>query len=152
MLINKKKDFRLSIFKKYTNPIVLFQAISLLMFFSKLKIKNNFLKKLISFFTPLVFGVLLFHSRILHLETKILNNFFNKLKDMNDNYYFYYIIFYAIFFFFLCALVDYLRLLIFNLLKIKEISIIIENIIPQFIDKIIIIIGLAKQNNGKIKN
>jgi len=48
--------------------------------------------------------------------------------------------------------VDYLRLLIFKLLKIKEISIIIENIIPQFIDKIIIIIGIANQNNDKIKN
>ena len=152
MLINKKKDFRLSIFKKYINPIVLFQAISLLMFFSKLKIKNNFLKKIISFFTPLVFGVLLFHSRMLHLETKFLNNFFNELKQMNNTYYFYYIIFYAIFFFFLCALVDYSRLLIFNLFKIKEISIFIENIIPQFIDKIIIIIGLEKQNNDKIKN
>ena len=152
ILINKKKDFRLSIFKKYINPIVLFQAISLLMFFSKLKIKNNFLKKIISFFTPLVFGVLLFHSRMLHLETKFLNNFFNELKQMNNTYYFYYIIFYAIFFFFLCALVDYSRLLIFNLFKIKEISIFIENIIPQFIDKIIIIIGLEKQNNDKIKN
>ncbi len=100
MLINKKKDFRLSLFKKYINPIVLFQAISLLMFFSKLKIKSNFLKKLISFFTPLVFGVLLFHSRILHLNIKIINNFFKLLNRMNANYYFYYIIFFAIFFFF----------------------------------------------------
>ena len=47
---------------------------------------------------------------------------------------------------------DYLRLLIFKLLKIKEISIIIENIIPQFIDKIIIIIGLEKQNYKNVKN
>jgi len=100
ILISKKKDFRLSIFKKYINPIVLFQAISLLMFFSKLKIKSYFLKKLISFFTPLVFGVLLFHSRILHLEIKFLNDFFNKLKQMNANYFFYCIIFYAVFFFF----------------------------------------------------
>lgn len=100
MLINKKKDFRLSLFKKYINPIVLFQAISLLMFFSKLKIKSNFLKKLISFFTPLVFGVLLFHSRIIHLNIKIINNFFKLLNRMNANYYFYYIIFFAIFFFY----------------------------------------------------
>ena len=47
---------------------------------------------------------------------------------------------------------DYIRLLIFNLFKIRELSIFIEKFVPQFIDKIIIIIGLAKQNNDKIKN
>jgi len=48
--------------------------------------------------------------------------------------------------------VDYLRLLIFNLFKIRELSNFIENIIPQFIDKIIIIFGLEKLNSDKIKN
>jgi len=47
--------------------------------------------------------------------------------------------------FFLCALIDYLRLLIINLFKISEFSIFIENII-EFFNKIIIIIGLAIQN------
>ena len=56
------------------------------------------------------------------------------------------------FFFVLCALVDYLRLLIFNLFKIREISIFIENKVPQFIDTLIQIIGLEKQNFDKIKN
>ena len=56
------------------------------------------------------------------------------------------------FFFFFSALVDYLRLIIFNLFKIREFSIFIENIIPQFIDKIIIIIGLEKQNYKNVKN
>ena len=99
ILINKKnKDFRLTIFKKYTNPVVLFQSISLLLFFSKLKIKSIFFKKMISFFTPLVFGVLLFHTYIFRFNIKILVNFFNELKQMNDNYYFYSIIFYAFFF------------------------------------------------------
>ena len=152
MLINKKKDFRLSLFKKYINPIVLFQAISLLMFFSKLKIKSNSLKKLISFFTPLVFGVLLFHSRIIHLKIKIINNFFIYIKEMNANYYFYYIIFFAIFFFFLCSLIDYLRLILFNLFKIRELSICIENVVPHLIDKIMIMSGLENQSYDKIKN
>ena len=47
---------------------------------------------------------------------------------------------------------DYLRLLIFNLFKIREFSMFIENIVPQFIDKILIITGLEKQNYEKIKN
>jgi hypothetical protein len=64
LIYKKNKDFRLTIFKKYTNPIVLFQSISLLLFFSKLKIKSIFFKKMISFFTPLVYGVLLFHAYI----------------------------------------------------------------------------------------
>ena len=121
------------------------------MFFSKLKIKSNFLKKLISFFTLLVFGVLLFHSRIIHLNIKIINNFFKLLNRMNANYYFYYIIFFAIFFF-LCALIDYLRIILFNLFKIRELSIFIENIVPHLIDKIIIMNGLENQNDDKIKN
>ena len=146
MLIYKKnKDYKQSLFKKYINPVVLFQAISLLMFFSKLKIKNNFLKKIISFFAPLVFGVLLFHCRLIRLKMKI-------LKEIKDNYYFYYMILYGIVFFVLTALVDYLRLLIFNLFKIREFSMFIENIVPQFIDKILIITGLEKQNYEKIKN
>lgn len=152
LIYKKNKDFRLTIFKKYTNPVVLFQAISLLLFFSKLKIKSIFLKKIISFFTPLVFGVLIFHTYLFRYKIKIIVNVFNKLKQMNDNYYFYFMIFYAIFFFFLCALVDYIRLLIFNLFKIRELSIFIEKLVPQFIDKIIIIIGLEKQNYDKIKN
>ena len=104
LIYKKKKDFRLSLFKKYINPVVLFQAISLLMFFSKLKIKSNFLKKIISFFTPLVFGVLLFHILMIKTKIKIINKIFNHIKELNDNYYFYYIIFYAIFFFcFMCS-------------------------------------------------
>ena len=47
---------------------------------------------------------------------------------------------------------DYIRLLIFNLFKIRELSIFIEKLVPQFIDKIIIIIGLENQNYDKIKN
>ena len=122
------------------------------MFFSKLKIKSNSLKKLISFFTPLVFGVLLFHSRIIHLKIKIINNFFIYIKEMNANYYFYYIIFFAIFFFFLCSLIDYLRLILFNLFKIRELSICIENVVPHLIDKIMIMSGLENQSYDKIKN
>ena len=101
MLIYKKnKDYKQSLFKKYINPVVLFQSISLLIIFSKLKIKSIFFKKIISFFTPLVFGVLLFHTYIFRFKIKIFVNFFNELKQMNDNYYFYFMIFYAIFFFF----------------------------------------------------
>ncbi len=55
-------------------------------------------------------------------------------------------------FFFLCALVDYIRLLIFNLFKIRELSIFIENIVPHLIDKIIKMNGLENQNYDKIKN
>ena len=46
---------------------------------------------------------------------------------------------------------DYIRLIIFNLFKIKELSIFIEKFVPQIIEKIIIIIGLEKQNNLKNK-
>ena len=47
---------------------------------------------------------------------------------------------------------DYIRLLIFNLFKIRELTIFIEKLVPQIIDKIIIIIGLENQNYDKIKN
>ena len=78
--------------------------------------------------------------------------YFNKIKNIKQYYFFYSIIFLAIFFFIFCALVDYIRLLIFNFLKIKELSIFIENKVPVFIDKIIINLGLEKQIDEKIKD
>lgn len=144
LLYKKKKDFRLSLFKRYPYPIVLFQAISLLMIFSKLNLNHNIIKKIITFFTPHVFGVLLFHSRILHLKTEIMKNFFFKIGKTNDEYFSYMIIFWAIFFFILCALVDYFRLLIFKLFKIKEICILFEDKSPILIDKILIFFRLEK--------
>ena len=149
-IYKKNLHLKQTFFKKYINPIVLFQAISLLMIFSKLKIKNKLLKKIISFFSPLVFGVLLFHSRIRRLN--FMRFYFNKIKNIKQYYFFYSIIFLAIFFFIFCALVDYIRLLIFNFLKIKELSIFIENKVPEFIDKIIINLGLEKQIDEKIKD
>ena len=65
-----KKNYILkqTFFKKYINPIVLLQAISLLMIFSKLKIKINY-KKLFRFFLLLFLESYYF---ILELEDLIL--------------------------------------------------------------------------------
>ena len=145
LLYKKNLDFKVLLFKKYPFPIVLFQAICLLMIFSKLKINNCLIKRIISFFTPHVFGVLLFHSRILHLKTHFLKNFFLSFQKIHSDYLFCATFFWAVFFFVLCSFVDYFRLLTFKLFKIKDFCIQLENKIPKLIDNILIILGLEKK-------
>ena len=63
LLKNNKNYYGLII--SYLSPTIVLQAISLIMIFSKLKINNKFILKIISFFTPLTFSTLLIHCILL---------------------------------------------------------------------------------------
>ena len=60
LLKEKKENNRLLI--NNLSPTILLQAISLIMIFSKLKINDKFIIKIISFFSPLTFSTLLIHD------------------------------------------------------------------------------------------
>jgi len=57
-----KKYIPNNLFIDYLSPTILFQAISLLMFFSKMKVKNIFIQNIINFLSPLNFSVILIHG------------------------------------------------------------------------------------------
>ena len=59
-----KGNLSRKIFLQYNSPTIIVQALSLIFFFSNLKIKNKYIIKVILFFNPLNLSVTIIHSRI----------------------------------------------------------------------------------------
>ena len=102
------------------------QAISLIMIFSKLKINNKFILKIITFFTPLTFSTLLIHCILLSKSFYIMRTFFKYVNSIYFNMIFFKIYGLSIVAYFFCALIDYFRLLLFKLIRIRELCLFIE--------------------------
>ena len=81
----KLKNKNSKIFISYLSPTILLQAISLLMFFSRLNIKNNILIKIISNLTPLTFSVLTIHCFLFNSKINIMLIFFKWINTINFN-------------------------------------------------------------------
>ena len=107
----------------YLSPTIIFEALSLIMMFSKFSINNKFTIKIISFFTPFTLNITLIHLRLFG-ESIITFNWLNKLKSniIIIAIYQHGIILYIFF-----GLIDYLRSILFKILKIKQICLFIEN-------------------------
>jgi len=107
----------------YLSPTILFEALSLLMVFSKLSINNKFIIKIISFFTPLTLNITLLHWRIIY-EKFITFNWMNKLKPNIICLVIYQL---GIMLYIFCGLIDYLRSKLFKFLKVKQFCLFIED-------------------------
>ena len=69
----------------YLSPTILFEAISLIMIFSKLNINIKWLVKIISFFSPLTFSVYLLHASEFPKQIKIIGTVFGLPKRFESN-------------------------------------------------------------------
>ena len=107
------------IFMTYLSPTVIMQALSLIFFFSNMKITNIYLKKLILFFNPLNFNVTLIHGQIIMILFSSINSLTSKLL-------FFKIYVISILIYLICSFIDYLRFLIFKLFKIRDLCNYIE--------------------------
>ena len=124
ILLKKRKIYN-KLFISYLSPTILIQAMSLIMAFSKIKIYNKFLIKIISFFTPLTFSTLFIHC-FLFVQTFYIKRIFIKyVNSINFNMIFFKIYGLSILAYFFCAIFDYFRFLIFKFIKIKELSLFI---------------------------
>ena len=94
------------------------------MIFSHLNIKNQYLIKTISFFTPLTFNVYLIHDNKL-IRDNIITKYFFKLNQCNEKELFPLIIFSTICVYINCSFIDFIRYLLFKLLKIRALCIFI---------------------------
>ena len=74
--LSKSKRKQKNILINYLSPTMLIQAISLVMIFSKINIKNKFFIKIISFLTPLNFSAQLIHARLFRTKLKIIKILF----------------------------------------------------------------------------
>lgn len=135
-LLNSNYINKRQILINYTSPIVILQAFSLLMIFSRINILNKYMIKFISFFSPLTFSVQLIHSRIFTSVPKIFI-FFRWVRQFNPNTIFFKIYGLSIIIYFICILVDYMRLLIFKLFKIREFCSFIEKNFPKLMNRLL---------------
>ena len=128
-----KKDILIN----YLSPTMFVQAISLVMIYSKLNIKNKLLMKIINFITPLNFSAQLIHARLFQTNLNIVKFFFNWILNLRPKLLFFKVYGFGIVIYFICISIDYIRFLIFKLLKIRKFSLFIEKTIPKLIDKIL---------------
>ena len=126
----------------YISPTILFQALSLVMIFYSIHINNLYLIKVIKFITPLVFSSTLIHSTVFTLKFKFVLSFFKTIREFNNDFLFVKIYIMSLLFFILCILIDYFRLLLFQLLKIREFCLFIENFFPKAINKLLTFIKI----------
>ena len=122
LLKKNKKYNRLLI--NLLSPTILFEAMSLLKVFSKFKITNKFIIKIISFFTPLTFSTLLIHCFLFPKNFYI--SIFKYVNSFNSNMLFLKIYGLSIISYSFCAFIDYFRLLLFKLIKISKLCLYIE--------------------------
>jgi surface polysaccharide O-acyltransferase-like enzyme len=107
---------------------MILQSIALMLFLTNIKY-NKYIASIITFIGPLTFGVYLIHDNIIiraKMMSKILNNYsrnlpYNKVIEI--------ILISALKIFARCAIIDYLRNILFKICQIRRICILIEKLI-----------------------
>lgn len=103
---------------KYTSPTILFSSVFLLGLFSNIKIKQKY-TKFVKKFTPLVFSVYLIHAHPL-IWSNLLKNRFARYATLSFGVGTIYILLTSLIIFLVCLLIDYMREMFFQKLKIKK--------------------------------
>ena len=135
-LLKTKSTINNKILISYLSPTTVLQALSLIMLSSKLNIKNKYIIKIISFLSPLTFSAQLIHARLFR-EKNIKKMLFVFINKFNYSWLSYKIYGLGILIYFICIFIDYFRLLLFNILKIRNLSILLENKVPILFDKLL---------------
>ena len=120
----------------YISPTMIMQAISMIMIFTKIKI-NKPLIKIISFLSPLTFSALPIHEHLFQSKTNIIIILFNWIIMFKKKFLFFKIYGVGTLIYFACVFIDYIRFLIFKILKIKQFCLFLEKKFPELLDKII---------------
>ena len=123
---------------EYNSPSSVIIALCFIYMLSNIDIKSNILHKIISFFAPLTFGIYLIHNHLI-VRTKVFSkNYIWLLKYQN-----YKLLLFEGFeslkIFIFASLIDYIRFLVFKILRIREICIFISNYIDTISNKILFI-------------
>jgi len=101
------------------------ESFSVLIFFTHIKY-NKYLAKIIIFIGPLTFGIFLIHYHPIVKGTILKNLFLNDPKNLPLNKIIKLVLFRGINIFLICLIIDYLRHILFTILKIKKICIYFE--------------------------
>lgn len=126
---------------KYTSPTIVFGAIFLLLFFANYKCGKQ-LKKFISFFAPVSFGVYLIHEEPL-IRERFISGRFVKYLSLNNVFMIMAIVGTVMIIWLIGSLVDKIRLVLFDVFKVKEKCIWVEK-------KIMSVININNDENCRI--
>ena len=108
------------------------------MLFYSINITNTLTIKIIKFITPSIFSVILIQQTLFSLNIKIVLSLFELIKESNNTFLFFKIYIVSVIIFIFCIIIDFFRLLLFKILKIREICQYIEKIFPQIFDKFLL--------------
>ncbi len=122
------------LFIKYTSPTMVLCAVSLLCFFANVNF-GSIMQKITAIFSPFAFSVYLIHTAPF-VWSKVMKNRFVAYAELNPFIMILAVLGTSIGIFLLCSLIDFVRSQLFKLLKIKELSIKIEEVITKTIKKV----------------
>ena len=108
------------LFIKYTSPTMVICAVSLLCLFAKVDFKDG-MKKLTAIFSPFAFSVYLIHTAPF-VWSKVMKNRFLTFAEFNPIVMILVVFATAIGIFALCSLIDFVRVQLFKMFRIKELS------------------------------
>ena len=124
---SEPKGFELLV--TYISPTVTLAAVFIVCAFAKLNIKGKISKKIIAFLCPLSFGVYLLHCHPIVAEK--LQGAFEWVGRENPFLALLLTLGISLAIFSACMLIDWLRLLLFKVMKIKKLSEFLENLIKK---------------------
>ena len=127
---------------EYTSPSSVIISLIFINILSNLEINNKISQTIISFLSPLTYGVYLLHNHYLVRNFVIKNKYLWLLKS-HSIVMIILELFQSLKIFILCSFIDYIRLLIFKILKIKRICIIIPMVLEKIFDKFLLLFQLC---------
>ena len=116
----------------YDSPVKVIQSISITLFLLQIKF-NKYLSKIISFFGKFAFGIYLLHNNSLIEKYLMPKLFMNDPNNLNLNSTIILVLVKALKIFMICILIDFLRHLIFTILRIRKICILLEKIVIKIL-------------------
>ena len=122
------------LFIKYTSPTMVICAVSLLCLFAKVDFKDG-MKKFTAVFSPFAFSVYLIHTAPF-VWSKVMKNRFVSYAELNPFVMILLVFATAIGIFAICSLIDFVRVQLFKMFRIKELSVKIEGTVAKIIEKI----------------
>jgi hypothetical protein len=123
-------EIRKMLNESYDSSLKIIQSISVCLFFLNIPY-NKYIGKVICFFGPLAFGIYLIHDNNIIRENFVRKLFIYESRNISCNYVLRIILTKALKVSLICLLIDYLRHLLFNILRIKKILIFIETKIKE---------------------
>ena len=117
---------RLFVMRLNSVPMIL-QAISITIFFTQIKY-NKYIAKIITFIGPLTFGIYLIHDNVIIRDNVIHNIFIKVSNNLSLNAVIILLFFTGLKIFSICFIIDFIRHILFTILRIRKICIFIEKL------------------------